>query len=263
MIADENVIPFSEEVFQQLSATFKFLPEYLYLFLQSKYTPLHVTLPTPSSNYTSESIIRWYPLSVVSDQALAMVFQSPLFKQFSTLVLSYDASARITCGFLGYNDTAHNLNLIEMLLHVHEEVGHPLLVPTLFYLSWIRAFTKENDDQKHNVSIVRKVTGKVAEVSRGFHDFEQINQAHDLIIRVHNTLNNSMGGFVAEASHNLERAFSDIEKIVPKDQMAGIQRSNQELRSLMSVLNMSRTCATEERLRIRERLHLQLQVVCS
>lgn len=148
-----------------------------------------------------------------------------------------------------------------MLLQAQEEAIHPLLLPMLHYHLWTRAFANENEGQKSNMSLIKKVTKGVSSPSSRSHDYQEVNEAHELIIGVHNTLNNSMGSFVSESAHNLECAFSNIQSIVGEDQMEVIYHCDQQLRAMLSILGVSRIVATGDRTRLRERLHIQLQVV--
>ncbi|KAL2065068.1 hypothetical protein VTL71DRAFT_4208 [Oculimacula yallundae] len=236
-------VPFSKQTFDLLSQEFRLSEDYLSVFCQNRYTPFHVRHAKSETECTT------------------MVFQSPTFPNFSSLVLSYDTRSGRTRGFLGYTNTRHHRELKRLLGLGLKESLHPLSIPILFYHAWLASFSDENEDMSVHLAGVKKTTDRVANPTANSNSFEEFDLAHDKINRAYRTLNNSMESFMIASAANIEAALADIDKIVTASHRDSIAQEHADLEAMISSWGITLNCLVDDRRRMKERLAVHLQVL--
>lgn len=146
-----------------------------------------------------------------------------------------------------------------------DDISHPLLLPTLFFKIWVTVFLVENDIQIPQVrEISHQLSGMLSldlsTTISSSESWDKIDQAHMKIIKIHDVLNNGKAAFINGTAANLRKALDSVPDMVMS--VDKIAKSHRDFEALLSATETTVYCEVDARTRTRERLSMQLQVVC-
>ncbi len=180
------------------------------------------------------------------------------------MVLSYNAKTGITNGYLGTYRNASYQNLISALKNVLKNVSvaalHPLLLPVLFFSTWV--YTLDHSvhmDRAELESDILEVIYK--QLSLAPTTLEDFNKAHISVLGSYYNLNSGLESFINKSAESLGKYLNNISDIVTSTKMETIKDIHEDLKAVMEILITKSEPLIDNRRRLRERIQMQIQVV--
>ena len=268
-ILDQDRFPLPKDVYDLMAERFSLPISYPHAFGKNKQTPLQISQNNGQEN---SHISVWYKLSQVyaSLQFTEIVLQTTCHPAaFTTMALSFDSTRHVTCGYLGYN--CQKSGLVEILLSkALEEAAHPLVLPTLFFNTYMSFLQEDTFRQVLSVRQVRKANADLVAPGKHIDIFKEFSEANNKITLSHDILSTSITPFTREFGHNLGEAFDMVDKAIENvlvlqsatnqdiDRMRTLGRS---LKMVWEELEVTRKGLIDVRQRSLHRLEMQRQVV--
>lgn len=184
-----------------------------------------------------------------------------------TLALTFDPANQCTTGFYGFN-IRHNYDTpgLELLLKIQQEsdqIEDPMLIPALFYGTWIDAIQREHSTISLELRKVQEQTGLMSDYLRQHRIVEDVmnfDSVHRTLVLQHAYLTNGSSDFARRLGPATINAIDRIEEYY-KSEPVGYKYDCTEVREYVEHMQVRASTEMQHRQRMLERISMYLQVV--
>lgn len=200
---------------------------------------------------------------------LGSICQSaPLEDSFMTLALTFDPANRCTTGFYGFNIRPNyntpGLELLDRIQQESDQIEDPMLIPALFYGTWIDAIQLEHSSISLELRKVQEQTGLMSDYLRQHRIVEDVmnfDSVHRTLVLQHAYLTNGSSEFVRRLGPATMNAVDRIEEYYENHQSIGYKYDSTEVREYVEHMQVRASTEMQHRQRMLDRISMYLQVV--
>lgn len=185
-----------------------------------------------------------------------------------TIALTFDPAAQCTTGFYGFNmNPNYDTTGVELLVKIQQEsdqIEDPLLIPVLFYGTWIDAIQREHGTIGRELRKVQEQTGLMSDYLRQHKIVEDVmnfDSVHRTLVLQHAYLTNGSSDFVRRLGPATMIAIDRVEAYYENQQPPGYKYDCTEVKQYMEHMQVRALTEMQHRQRMLDRISMYLQVV--
>lgn len=190
-----------------------------------------------------------------------------MYRSFMTLALTFDPASQCTVGFYGFDPPFDLINDdVDLLFDIQREsdqIGDPMLMPALFYNTWIKLIKFENNRNRNELREVQEQTGLMGEIfnsSTTSAEVVNFDSMHRTLVEVHEYQTNGNVSFLGCLGPATMKAIDRIEEYY-KNQTAGFKYNCTEVKQYVELMQLCASTEMQEHQRTLEKIPMYLQVV--